>query len=103
MESRTPPRWCAPTGPKRSRAAPDLPRFVTKTEIAETLRCSLSVLGEWMAREEFPPPWLRPGQNVSLWRLDHFRVYCETGAWPAEAWARRTPIQSTDSSDRRSR
>lgn len=64
-----------------------MPQFISKGEMAGVLRCSVDVITEWVASGHFPPPALYPGpgRQISLWRLEHFLEFTETGEWPAES------------------
>lgn len=76
-----------PKGAEPKRRPRDLPQFISKTEMADVLRCSHTAISEWVASGHFPPPALYPGpeRRISLWRLEHFLAFTETGEWPEGA------------------
>ena len=60
--------------------------FVGAGEMANHMAVTRAALAGWMAAGDLPPPWVRPGLRVRLWRRDHWEIYVATGRWPDEAW-----------------
>lgn len=74
----------------------EVPDFISKSEMAEKLRCSVDAITDWVRDGHYPPPSLcpGPGRQISLWRLDHFLAYLESGEWPDEAFGWRDKARS---------
>jgi hypothetical protein len=62
---------------------PTLPQYISKTEMADILRCTPQAITDWVSDGIFPSAALEPGKGrVSLWLLDDFLEFTRTGRWP---------------------
>jgi hypothetical protein len=67
-------------------AAP-APDFLCASDLAARLGVSdVKTLDGWIASGRFPPPWAWLGPRKRVWRADHYATFCESGAWPDEAF-----------------
>jgi hypothetical protein len=63
------------------------PDFLTGPELARRLgMAKTETLDRWVAKGEFPPPWVYVGPRKRFWRADHYEAFRVTGQWPGEAW-----------------
>lgn len=66
------------------------PDFLSASALAKKLGVAKSqTLDAWIAAGRFPPPWAYTGPSRRVWRMDHYKVFVATGAWPEEAWRRK--------------